>query len=269
MGKEKYARGRSSEIFRLEDGKVLKLFFKEYPESDVTREFENTKIVSKAGCTPIKVFEMVEKDDKHGFTMSFAEGITQNERPEKNPFYLFKGGKDLARCHALVHSKEAPELVDIRKMAVLMLENAPFDEFSKEEKAKIKEYIEALPNSDTIIHLDFHTGNVLVDKKGNLTIIDWMTAARGHRAIEYAMMEFLFSEAELFPEASKAQLRFYSAVRKMIGKQYYKTYQKLMPLDKSEVDKYRLVALVVRRNWNIDFEKDNLINKIRNIISKV
>ena len=42
-----------------------------------------------------------------------------------------------------------------------------------------------------------------------------------------------------------------------------------MPLDKSEVDKYRLVALVVRRNWNIDFEKDNLINKIRNIISKV
>lgn len=83
------------------------------------------------------------------------------------------------------------------------------------------------------------------------------------------MMEFLFSEAELFPEASKAQLRFYSAVRKMISKQYYKTYQKLMPLDKSEVDKYRLVALVVRRNWNIDFEKDNLINKIRNIISKV
>lgn len=64
-----------------------------------------------------------------------------------------------------MHSKEAPELVDIRKMAVLMLENAPFDEFSKEEKAKIKEYIEALPNSDTIIHLDFHTGNVLVDKK--------------------------------------------------------------------------------------------------------
>ena len=47
MGKEKYARGRSSEIFRLEDGKVLKLFFKEYPESDVTREFENTKIVKQ------------------------------------------------------------------------------------------------------------------------------------------------------------------------------------------------------------------------------
>lgn len=268
MRQEKYARGRSGEIFRLEDGKVLKLFFKEYPYDDVIREFTNTKIVSEAGCTSMKVYEMVEKDGRHGFTMSFAEGVTQNERPQKNPFYLFKGGKDLAKCHALVHSKEAHALRDVRELAAEMLDNACFSMFSDEEKAKIKKYILDLPSSDTIIHLDFHTGNVLVDKKGNLTIIDWMTAARGHRAIEYAMMEFLFSEAELFPEASKAQLRFYSKVRNMIGKQYYKKYQKLMPLSKEEVDKYRLVAYVVRRNWDIDFEKDNLVNKIRTIINK-
>ena len=52
---EKFARGRSSEVFRQEDGKVLKLFFPEYPEEDAVREFRNTKIAFETGCTKFQV----------------------------------------------------------------------------------------------------------------------------------------------------------------------------------------------------------------------
>jgi len=265
---ENFARGRSSEAFRLEDGRVLKLFFPDYPKTDAEREFKNTKIASDCGCTTMKVYEMVSKDDRTGFIMDYIDGVSQNDMPTKNPLYLFKGGKDLARCHALVHSKSSHELDDIRVESCKMIDTQPFDNFSLDEKAKMKNYIMSLPESDTIIHLDFHTGNVLVDKNGKCTVIDWMTAARGNRAIEYAMMEFLFSEAELFPEASKLELKFYQLVRGMIGNQYYKEYQKLMPVSKDEVDKYRIVALIVRRSWNIEFEKDYLTKTIKSLINK-
>ncbi|MDD4000048.1 MAG: aminoglycoside phosphotransferase family protein [Bacilli bacterium] len=264
----KFARGRSSEIFMLEDGRVLKLFFPDYSKAETEKEFKNTQIASVCGCTETKIYEMVEKDGRAGFIMDFIDGISQNDMPTKKPFYIFKGGKDLARCHALVHSKKSHDLDDIRTEAVKMIESEPFTIFTPEERTKMKNYLMSLPEEDTIIHLDFHTGNVLVDKNGKCTVIDWMTAARGNRAIEYAMMEFLFSDAELFPGASKAQLAFYKAVRRMIGKQYYNLYQKLMPLKKEDIDQYRMVALIVRRSWNIEFEKENLANQIRGLIKK-
>lgn len=265
---DNFARGRSSEAFRMEDGRVLKLFFEDYPKEDSEKEFKNTKIASACGCTTMKVYEKVEKDGRSGFIMDYIDGVSQNDMPTKNPLYLFKGGKDLAECHKLVHSKSSHELDDIRVEACKMLDGKEFDIFTVEEIEKMKKYVMSLEESDTIIHLDFHTGNVLVDKKGNCTVIDWMTAARGNRAIEYAMMQFLFSEAELFPEASPLELKFYSAVRGMIGKQYYKRYQKIMPISEEEVDKYRMVALIVRRSWNIEFEKEILKGHLKELIKK-
>ena len=265
---EKFARGRSSEAFRLEDGKVLKLFFEDYPEEYAKKEYQNTKIAHDTGCTPMNVYEMVNQDGRCGFVMDYIDGISQNDMPNKNPLYIFKGGKDLARCHYIVHNKKSHNLEDVRTMVCDMLNDKTLDVLTEEEKKKAKDYIMSLPEDDTIIHLDFHTGNVLVDGNGNCTVIDWMTAARGNRAIEVAMMEFLFSEAELFPEASKLQLVFFSAVRGMIGKQYFKLYKELMPIDDKEIDKYRLLALIIRRSWGIEFERENLTNKIKNLIKK-
>ena len=265
---EKFARGRSSEAYKLEDGKVLKLFFEDYPKEFAQKEFKNTKIASDTGCTNMKVYEIIQKDGRTGIVMDHVDGVSQNDMPTKNPAYLFKGGKDLAKCHAVVHSKKSHELEDVRKMCVNMLDQKEFDDLTKEEKEKAKKYIMSLKEDDTIIHLDFHTGNVLVDDKGNCTVIDWMTAARGNRAIEVAMMEFLFSEAELFPGSSALKIAFFSAVRGMIGKQYFKIYHELMPIDEKEVDKYRLLALIIRRSWGIEFEKKALMDKIKKLIEK-
>lgn len=265
---EKFARGRSSEAFRLEDGKVLKLFFEDYPKEYAKKEFKNTKIAHDTGCTPMNVYEMVNQDGRFGIVMDYIDGISQNDMPTKNPLYILKGGKDLARCHAIVHNKKSHELEDVRTMVCAMLDDETLNVLTQEEKDKAKAYVMSLPEDDTIIHLDFHTGNVLVDKDGKCTVIDWMTAARGNRAVEVAMMEFLFSEAELFPGSSKLQLAFYSGVRGMIGKQYFKLYQELMPIDAEEIDRYRLLALIIRRSWGIEFERENLTNKIKNLISK-
>lgn len=263
---EQYARGRSAEVFREGDDKVMKLFFEDYPREYAEKEYRNTKIVSELGCTSMGVYDKVEKDGRFGFIMDYVDGVSQNDMPSKNPAYIFKAGKDLARCHVEVQKKHTKELDDIRKVCSDLLDDKLFDFLTDDEKERAKKYIMSLPDDDTVLHLDFHTGNTLVDKDGSCKVIDWMTAARGNRAVEYALMEFLFSEAELFPEKSKAVNTFYGLVRGSIGKQFFKEYNSLTPISAIEVDRYRLLALIFRRSWGIEFEKPYLTRKIKELI---
>lgn len=263
---EYFARGRSAEVFRVDEGKIMKLFFEDYPREYAEKEYRNTKIVSELGCTAMKVYENAERDGRFGFVMDYIDGVSQNDMPSKDPAYIFRAGKDLAGCHVEVQSKHTRELDDIREVCINLLDDKVMDFLTDDEKARAKKYIESLPDDDTVLHLDFHTGNTLVDKEGKCYVIDWMTAARGNRAVEYALMEFLFSEAELFPEKSKAANTFYGLIRGSIGKQFYKEYNRLTPISPIEVDKYRLLALMFRRSWNIEFEKPYLTKKIRELI---
>lgn len=267
---EKQLRGRTAEIFRRDDKKVLKLFFPEYSRQEAEKEYKNAKIAYDTGCTPINVYEIVEQDGRFGFVMDFCPGISQNDMPTKNPAYLFKGGTDLARQHVLVHGKKSKDLTDIRDYTCDLLDNCEYLNFlTDEEKQRAKKYIKSLPEDDTIIHLDFHTGNVLVDENGTCRTIDWTTACRGNRAIEYGLMEFFFTKAELFAEASDLKNWFYDKVRRMIGKQYFKEYQRLMPLSEEEVKKYKLVSLIFRKKWNLKMEAEELNKQIRENIARV
>ena len=265
---ENFARGRSAEIFHVDDGKILKLFFSDYPREFAEEEYRNTKVAAELGCTGMNVYEMVEKDGRFGFVMDYVDGVSQNDMPGKNPLYLLRGGKDLAKCHVRVQSKHTRQLNDVRQVCLELLGDKTMAFLTDGEKKKAADYIRSLPEDDTVLHLDFHTGNVLVDKSGQCKVIDWMTAARGNRAVEEAMMEFLFTEAELFPEASAAQKKFFHAVRGFVGKQFFKEYQKLSPLAEEEIDRWRLLALILCRSWNIEFERPYLTATIRALIEK-
>ena len=265
---EYFARGRSAEIFQVGDGKIMKLFFSNYPREYAEKEYRNTKVAADLGCTGMNVYEMVEQDGRFGFIMDLVDGVSQNDMPGKNPLYLLRGGKDLAKCHVRVQSKHTRQLDDVRQVCLDLLGDRTMAFLSDGEKKRAETYLRSLPEDDTVLHLDFHTGNVLVDKDGACKVIDWMTAARGNRAVEEALMEFLFTEAELFPEASETQRKFFHAVRGFVGKQFFKAYQKLTPLSAEEIDRWRLPALIIRRSWGIEFERPYLEKTIRALLDK-
>ena len=81
---EHFARGRSAEIFRTEDGKILKLFFPDYPREYAEKEYKNTKIAASLGCTGMQVYDMVERGGRFGFVMDCIDGVSQNDMPGKS-----------------------------------------------------------------------------------------------------------------------------------------------------------------------------------------
>lgn len=254
--------GRSAEIYAWGDDKVLKLYFKDFPESDVDLEYSNTAEAYKCGCTPMQCFEKVEYDGRFGIVLKKIPGISMTKMPEKNPLILFRAGRIIAEQHVMVQSKHSDNLPDIREKAAACLDGEPFAFLTAEKREKVRGYILSLPAGNSFIHLDFHTENILMDGKDTV-VIDWMTAAKGRPEAEVAMMDFLHHHAELFPGSSKAQLAFYTAVRTYIYNSFIKHYVRLTGMNLADVEPWKIVALVLRKGlWNIASEKEYLEKEI-------
>ncbi len=105
---EHFARGRSAEIFRTEDGKILKLFFPDYPREYAEKEYKNTKIAASLGCTGMQVYDVVERDGRFGFVMDCIDGVSQNDMPGKIR-RIFSGRAKISPAAMSAYRRRAPE----------------------------------------------------------------------------------------------------------------------------------------------------------------
>ena len=261
---------RSSEVFDLGEGKVLKLYFTETEDASIDREILNTKVAFETGCTPMACYGDVKIRGRRGLIIKKLEGSSMTNMPGKNPLILFTAGKILATLHANVHSKKAPQLKDVRQETIEVLEReAVFNLLTKEDKERLKAYILALPEGDNILHMDFHTDNILCDGN-NYQVIDWMTALRGNPLAEVAMMNFLHHEAELFPGSSRLKIAFMQMVRGGIYNSFIKNYEKMTGRTEAESHQWDIIAWILRLgNWNINYERENLQGKIAAFVKEV
>lgn len=263
-----FTHGRSAELYDLGDGRVLKLYFPEFPESDVDLEYSNTRIAFALGCTPMECYAKAECEGRFGVILKKVGGISMTKMPEKNPLILFKAGRLIAEQHTKVQSRHSDDLPDLREKAAANLDTPQLAFLDDARREKLRAYILALPAGNSILHYDFHTENILMDGK-ECIVIDWMTAVKGVPEAEVAMMDFLHHHAELFPGSSKAQLAFYTAVRTFIYNSFLKNYIKLTGMRPDAPKPWYVVALVMRRAWDIASEKEYLEGEITRLVDEM
>ena len=263
------ARGRSADIIPYEEGKVVKLFLTEFPSEMIDIECDNTIEAHALGCTPMECYGKVEIDGRTGIVLDWVKGVPMTKAAEKNPSILLKSGRLLAEQHVLVHSKSSEKLRDVRKMAIEYLDDESLLVLTDEEREKARRYIAGLPEGNTVLHLDFHTENVMVDGTDCVTI-DWLTSARGFPEVEVGVMEYLFHYGLLFPGISKLQEIFYTTVRSFVFRGYLKHYLKATGLDVANVRKWKLLSLIIRRRvWAHEFEKPTLTEQMKSLIAEI
>jgi len=263
------ARGRSADIIPYGDGRVVKLFLVDFPRDMIDIECDNTIEAHAQGCTSMACYGKIEMDGRTGIVLDWVKGVPMTKAAEKDPSLLLKSGKMLADQHVLVHSKSSDKLRDVRKMAIEFLDDESLEVLTQEEREKAKAYIASLPESNTILHLDFHTENILVDGTDCVTI-DWLTAARGFPEVEVGVMDYLFHYGLLFPGASRLQIAFYTTVRSFVYRGYLKHYLRATGLDVNNVRKWKLVSLIIRRRiWAHEFERPTLTEQMKASIAGI
>jgi hypothetical protein len=260
--------GRTSDIFEWEHGRMLKLFFPEIGRHLCELEYLNTREAHSKGCTALDAHGMVACGDRHGIILDRIPGEAMSRLADKSPWLILTVHKDIADLQMGINNKHTDSLENYTDRIRANLGSVELDFLSDAEREELSRRVDRLPEGDHLLHLDFHTENVLHHQRENV-IIDWMTAARGLPAADIASTWFLFTDSELSPTMTEGQKRFYNSIRRFIVKRYRRYYQQAAGVANQDVEDWLLPTYVMRLcAWQIDSERPVLQRSIRAELAK-
>jgi hypothetical protein len=268
LGKPEFT-GRTSDIYPWEGNRLLKLFFQEIDPAQIELEYANTIEAHALGCTTLEAFGRVRAGDRTGIILSRVAGDAMSRLADKQPWRILTVHKDIARVARSVNEKHSAKLESYpERIKRVVAATTELDFLTPREREILDKRIAALPEGDHVVHLDFHTENILHDKGTNV-VIDWMTAARSVPAADIASTWYLFTDSELSPTMTEGQKKFYNAIRRFIVKRYRKYYTAWAGIPDAEVEQWILPAWVMRLcQWHIDSERPKLQSDIKAMLAE-
>ncbi|SCY33350.1 Phosphotransferase enzyme family protein [Microbacterium sp. LKL04] len=262
------AHGRSADVHSLTTSTVAKVFHDDWPNEAIDREVEDATAAFDLGLTPIRCHGRTDADGRRAVVFDRIEGVALTTVAEKNPLRMGRVARTLAQEHARVHRVASDHFPDVRDVAADLVGTAPFAGFTARERAALLDHLASLPGGDSVLHLDFHPMNVF-RHGGGIATIDWQSTASGDPAADVAMTRLLFTEAELFPGATTAQLLVYGAARGAMGRMYLTEYLRATGMTTASLDRWATAARVLRLGMlDIPSERERLVRGIRSELTR-
>ena len=187
---EAVGRGRSSTVYRIENETIIKLYTDGVPLEKIKQELYLAKKAFLAGIpTPIS-YDLVTCGDAYGVVFEMLDhadtvGHTLTDNPDRFD-EIMKKFVDTFKIvhHAKLSGTEGVESVKKtwERWADGMQANGSY---TAEETACLKKMIAAVPDRDTMVHCDFHAGNVMY-RNGEIIVIDMADIGYGHPIFDFA-----------------------------------------------------------------------------------
>lgn len=254
---------RSSEVFDYENGtKMVKLFRDFVSQEEIDNEEINTTEIYNAGATDVACYGQVRVEEADG---TIRSGLILKKIPGKtliaylgdDPKILFRASTIMAEQHVKLHAVTSDKIRNYKEYVKYAL-NTSFlkDVLTDEDKAEVFRRLEALPDKNNVIHLDYHPDNIMTDGKHE-SIIDFMTACTADPAADVAAVNIMLNYGEMIPSLSPAVAFAMNVVKKVICKSYTKKYKALTGVTDEEIDAWKFAFLIVRMGiWEIESEKE-------------
>jgi uncharacterized protein (TIGR02172 family) len=229
--------GRTAEIFPMEDGRVLKLFFPTIPQAWIDKEVDTGRYIQDAGLPVPKVYERMKVNDREGVVYERIDGPSLLNELAMKPWNVTGYARLLARLHARVHDVSAPSTLETqREWARGGIPET--DKLPKELQQNVLRLLDSMPAGNQLCHGDFHPGNIIVTPRGPV-IIDWMTASKGSASGDVARAAIILEAAQA-PEGTPMRWLL-EWVRKLFLATYLKTYFQLRPAEKDSFPAWRTI----------------------------
>ncbi len=235
------AQGASAEIFRLDGGRVLKLFHVGVNETVVARELEAATLL-RALDLPVAI-PLEQRAQAGRLGIVYTEIVGPNllqyltRRPDRLPWAL----DAMAKLQVRIHGQRLP---DFHKRRDILADDIFFAPMNDRLRMAALERLEQLRDDDRLCHGDFHPANIIVTQDGGpnggaLAVIDWSKAATGEPASDVVRSEMLM---RFGPGEREAAWR--GAARDLIAWWYVRRYRAAARLAPDSLDAWRgLVAL--------------------------
>ena len=192
-GCKRIGSGAKGDVYRYNDELIIKVYNRNNTYGDVEREIAMARKAFILGVPTAISFGIVSVGDKYGAMYELVEAETISRIISRDPGQVETYAKLMAELAHTIHSTEVEAE----------------DGFHSGEE-RVREYIEggiglenkdladrcigllnALPRTNTLLHGDFHTGNVFL-QRGEALLIDMDRLATGHPILELSDLYYFY-----------------------------------------------------------------------------
>lgn len=258
--------GNTSEIFELDDDRIIKLYRCGIPDDLCLYEFEITGYAHDILKIAPKPIDTVHIDGRIGAVYERLTGNTMLKLMMSKPWCINKYSIALAQCHVSMQKGVGIRTKTVKEKLRRDIESVTL--LNSHEKQFIMNYLETLPDGDSICHFDFHPDNIMVSAN-KYYVIDWMTACIGDPLSDVARTALILNYAEI-PRVPVLINLLAGTLKKNIYKRYLQEYVNLTEVNISDIQKWELPIAAARLcEWIPDAESRKLVALIKKELNNI
>ena len=225
-GAELVGKGFFSNVYRLNDEQIVKVFIRDPAPEVVNAEWRKARYASLMGAPAAVTYDVVRVEGKYGLVLENFPGGTLGSYVRKDPTNRDAYIREFIRTLRAFNNTEVPanycaQLPDARALSLRLAEKLR-SRLTPEEYAELSALLKALPEEKHLIHGDIHLDNMLYDGRQAI-VIDMDTLAVGPVILELAG---LYSAYVGFNEYEPGDsLRFHHLSTPTAAAIFYSTYK--------------------------------------------
>ena len=185
--------GAKGDVYRYNDELVIKVYNQNNTYHDVEREIDQSRRAFILGIPTAISFGIVSVDDRYGAMFELVDSETVSRCIARAPGQVETYAKIMADLACLIQSITVTEADGFPKVAQRLhkyIDGGIAHEDEGLEK-RCRELIDTLPDTDNLVHGDFHTGNVFL-QNGEAMLIDMDRVATGDPTAEVADLYYFY-----------------------------------------------------------------------------
>lgn len=209
-GLKAFAKGGTGECFRIEDDKILKLYYEGFPKERAFQEKKNAKTAFVAGIpTPIS-FELVTFEGRYGIIYEMINAKTMSEVLQINPDMAQEMGRQMAALAKTIHNARIKDW-NFPKSTEKIAKSLPYAMYLGEAiRRNIEEFMASLDKCQGYVHGDFHSNNIMM-VKDEMMLIDMGSFSIGSPLFDLAVLHFSFFDS---PESSTGDISQFNGLKR-------------------------------------------------------
>ena len=174
-GCELIGEGGNGAVYRLNDDTIVKVYKAQIDAlglEEINREREYARTAFVNGIPSVIAYDMVKVGDKYGVVFEMLNSDTLGHAMKNNPEKLVEYTNQYVSLAKTLHSTKISDGSIERTQEIYHRNISNLTEWcSDEEIALMHSIVDAIPEADTVIHNDFHPGNIMINN-GELVLID-------------------------------------------------------------------------------------------------